>query len=552
MKNFFIVQNNQIIIILILIGLNSCTQTNSTGHLKVFRYNESKGISTLDPAFARNQTTIWPVNQLFNGLVQLDDHLHVKPCIAKSWNISADGKVYSFHLRNDVYFHKSPVFPGNKGRKVVASDFLYSLSRIIDPHVASPGAWIFNDLDKEDNSAGKAFEVPDDSTFVIHLKHTFPAFISLLSMQYCSVVPHEAVDYYGKEFRSHPVGTGPFVFKAWKEGEKLVFLKNPDYFEMDGQGNRLPYIDAVNISFVVDKQSEFLEFIKGNIDFISGLTRSYKDELITRAGRLNPAYNDRIYMISQLYLNTEYLGFLVDEKNPLVKNSPLHLKVIRQAINYGFDRVKMMTYLRNNIGIPACSGFVPAGMPSFSADEVKGYEYDPVKAAELLAKAGYPEGKGLPEISLTTTNDYLDLCEYIQRQLEQSGIRIKLEISTGASFLDMVAGSKLLFFRGSWVADYPDAENYLSLFYSRNFSPAGPNYFHYSNPEFDRLYESAMNMTSDSTRWQLYHKMDGIIMEDAVVVPLYYDKVVRFVRKNISGLGSNPMNLLTLKKVEIN
>jgi peptide/nickel transport system substrate-binding protein len=253
-------------------------------------------------------------------------------------------------------------------------------------------------------------------------------------------------------------------------------------------------------------------------------------------------------MISQPYLNTEYLGFLLDTSKISNKKSPVFNKKIRQAINYGFDRKKMMKYLRNNIGTPAINGFIPKGMPSFS-DNVKGYEYKPGKTRELLKEAGYPNGDGLPQINLTTTSDYLDLCEYIQQELAQFGIEINIDVSTGATFREMVAHSKLEFFRGSWIADYPDAENYMALFYSKNFSPTGPNYTHYANTSFDYLYQKAMNETIDSIRYKLYRQMDRIVINDAVVVPLYYDEVVRFVHDNITGFESNPMNLLNLKYV---
>mgnify|MGYP002266658503 FL=1 len=254
-------------------------------------------------------------------------------------------------------------------------------------------------------------------------------------------------------------------------------------------------------------------------------------------------------MINQPYLNTEYLGFLLDTLKIENKSSAVLNKKIRQAVNYGFDRVKMMKYLRNNIGVPATKGFIPKGLPSFS-ENIEGFSYNPDKTRKLLIEAGFPNGEGLSPITLTTTADYLDLCEYIQQQLSQFGIEIIININTGATFRDMVANSKLEFFRGSWIADYPDAENYLALFYSKNFSPGGPNYTHYSNTDFDRLYEKAMLETNDSLRHLLYQKMNKIIINDAVVVPLYYDEVVRFVNNNISEFESNPMNLLNLKYVQ--
>jgi peptide/nickel transport system substrate-binding protein len=532
-------------LISIAIFLTSCHEEKGNDDRTVFRYNESSGITSLDPAFARNQANIWAVNQLFNGLVQLNEKLLVEPCIARSWEILDNGMTYIFHLRKDVMFHHDDIFIEGKGRRVLASDFVYSFNRIVDPRIASPGAWVFNLVD---TIGGKyAFTALNDSTLQIKLRQAFPPFTGLLSMQYCSVVPKEICEKYGKDFRKHPVGTGPFRFKLWKEGVKLVMLKNPDYFESDS-GKRLPYLDAVSVTFVVDKQSVFLEFVKGNLDFMSGIDASYKDELLTRNGKLNPKYSNRIGLTTQSYLNTEYLGFQVDPSSSFAKTSPVGIKAVRQAINYGFDRKKMMQYLRNNIGMPGIYGFYPPGLPSFDSSEAV-YSYNPTKARELLANAGFPGGKGLPEITLSTNASYMDLTTFIQSQLNDLGIKIKLDVHPPASMREMIAQGKLPFFRGSWIADYPDAENYLSLFYSENFSPKGPNYTHFSDPVFDKLYKQSLNEQNDSLRWQAYRKMDRIVMAEAPVVVLYYDQVLRFYRKEITGLGSNPLNLLSLKKV---
>jgi len=514
----------------------------------VFRYNESAGISSLDPAFSRNQANIWAVNQIFNGLVQLDDHLNILPAIAHSWEISPDGLQYTFYLRNDVFFHDHPIFPNGKGRKVVASDFEYSFKRIVDPTVSSPGSWLFNHV-KTDSNGNYAFHATNDSTFVITLKHVFPPFLGIMSMQYCSVVPHEIVNGYGKDFRSNPIGTGPFKFSYWKEGLKLVLLKNDCYFETEN-GQPLPYLDAISITFIVDKQTAFLEFIKGKLDFISGIDASYKDELLSLTGTLNPKYEHQINLSKSPYLNTEYLGFLVDPKLPKATESPLSNKLIRQAINYGFDREKMMLYLRNNIGIPGTAGFVPLGMPFFDKNKTKGYSYRPDLSRQLLNEAGYPNGKGLPPITITTNASYLDLCQYIQSELNELGFNIKIDVTPPGTLREMMARSDVNFFRGSWIADYPDAENYLSLFYSPNFAPQGPNYTHFTNENFDKLYKQSLKITNDTLRYNLYTQMDSIIMAEAPVVVLYYDEVLRFSRKNIIGLSNNSLNLLNLKRVK--
>jgi len=526
--------------------LCSCSGPEREIEKNVFRYNEAANITSLDPAFARDQSIIWATNQLFNGLVQLNEHLMVESCIAQHWEISKEGLIYTFHLRKDVFFHDSPVFPGNKGRQVVASDFVYAFNRILDPKIASPGAWVFNIVKEENGSYD--FKALNDSTLIITLSKPFPPFLGILSMQYCSVVPKEAIDYFGNEFRRNPVGTGPFIFKIWKEGIKLVLVKNPNYFESEN-GIRLPFLDAVSITFQPDKQSAFLEFIKGKLDFMSGIDPTYKDELLDRQGNLKSKFSKKIKLITQPYLNTEYLGINVDSSSEGGKNSALLRKKIRQAINYAFDRHKMIHYLRNNIGTPGVYGIIPQGLPSFDTTLIY-YDYNARKAGELLNEIGCPNGQGLPEITLTSTSDYLDICKYIQHQIAEQGVNLKIEISPPASVKEMKAQAKLPFFRASWIADYPDAENYLSMFYSKNFCPKGPNYTHFSNTAFDLLYEQAMTTVSDSLRYDLYRKMENIIMEEAPVVILYYDQVLRFVHENVNGIGSNPMNLLVLKRVK--
>lgn len=514
----------------------------------IFKYNEKSGITSLDPAAARSFENIWAVNQLFNGLVQMSDSLSVKPCIAKSWEISKDGLIYTFQLRSDVYFHDNELFEGGKGRRVIADDFVHSFFRLFDARVSSATTLLTN-IDRTEKGNYKGFDAPNDSTFVIYLQRPFIPFLGILTMKYFSVVPTEVIEYYGDDFRSHPVGTGPFKFKMWEEGSKLVMIKNEHYFEKDGE-QRLPYLDAVSVSFIKDKETTFLEFMKGNLDMISGSDEINLDEVFTKNGQINETYSGKFYAQTQPFLKTDYLGFLVDEKFEGVKNSPIKSRAIRQAINYGFDRVKMVKYLRGNLGTPATAGFIPPGLPSYDDKKVKGYEYNPTKARQYLKEAGFPDGKGLPEIDLHTTEQYLDLCEFIQSQLAEIGIKIKIEVNKAAILSEGVASSSISFFRKSWIADYPDAENFLSLFYSSNFSPMGFNYTHYKNEQFDNLYSKAKFEVNDSIRYGYYQQMDQLLMDDAPVVPLYYDQVIRLVKNNISGLSANPMNMLTLKRVK--
>ena len=522
-------------LILMLLSCNS--NVNSSKDHLVFRYNEHKNIGSLDPAFSKDLADIWATHQLFNGLVQMDDQLNVEPAIAKNWTIADSAKTYTFKLRMDVFFHKHVLFGKDSTRLANAQDFVYSFNRLKDKSVASPGSWVLNKVDR--------FLALNDSTFQIKLKQPFPAFLGLLTMKYCSVVPKEIVEHYGNDFRSHPVGTGPFKFKRWEENLKLVFRRNENYFEIDNQGQQLPYLEAIAITFLPDKQSEFLQFAQGNIDFISGLDGSYKDEVLTSDGQLRPLYAEDVNMIRGPYLNTEYLGFFME-----THVTELQSLKLRKAINLGFDRRKMMTYLRNGIGIAANGGFIPKGLPGFN-DSI-GFTYQPELAKQLVAQFKSESGNNNPEITLTTTSNYLSFCEFIQRELQKTGLNVNVDVIPASSLKDAKANGQLDFFRASWIADYPDAENYLSLFYSKNFAPNGPNYTHFKNEEFDMMYEAAYLETDPNLRAQLYTKMDALVMTSAPIVPLFYDEVVRFTRKDVYGLGINATNLLELKSVKKN
>lgn len=519
-------------------------QTNKT----VFNYNEMNGVSSLDPAAASNFENISIVNQLYNGLVEADKNLAISLCIARKYAISADGKLYTFTLRSNVYFHDNSCFTGNKGRKVSAADFVYSFERLLDSKVSTAGN-IMNLFDLT-GSAGPAFEATNDSTFIVRLAKPFSGFLNVLSMKYFSVVPKEAVDFYKADFRSNPVGTGPFKFKIWQEGSKLVLVKNETYFEKDSQGVQLPYLDAMTVSFMKDKETAFMELLNGKFDMLSGADAFNASEVLDKEAQLRPDYKDRFILQRSNFLKTDYIGILVDEKIEQVKLSPLRLKTIRQAINYAIDRKKMIKYLRQNLGTAATAGFIPPGLPAYDTSAVRGYHYNPAKTAELLKQAGFEGGKKMPEITLYTTENYKSQAEFIQSELAKNNIVIQISVEKPSVLRQAVNRGEYMFFRKSWVADYADEENFMSLFYSKNFCPKGINFFHYENSQFDRLYETALTEQNPHIRKQLYNTMDSIILSDAPVITLFYDDVIRLVRPCISGLETNPMNMLDLKRVK--
>jgi peptide/nickel transport system substrate-binding protein len=504
----------------------------------VFRYNEAAGITSLDPAFSRTFENLWAVNQLFEGLVQLDSGMNIQPAIAKSWTISEDGRIYTFKLRDDVYFHG---IGGFEKRRVGAGDFKYSFERLIDEALASPGSWVFSNVQEN------GFNVVDDLTFQIELIEPFPPFLGILSMKYCSVVPKEAIEKFGNDFRSNPIGTGPFMFKFWEENQLLTMVKNPDYYEKDDKGRSLPYLEAVSISFKKDQNSVFLDFIKGSYDMLQGIEGSYKEELLTESGKLREAYSSSIVLDQTPWLKTDYLGFLLDSVVDGAVNPLIDIRV-RQAINHAINRKQMTRVLLRNLGFPALGGFIPEGFPSHS-DYFSCYEYSTSKAISLLNEVGYTSRNPL-RITLSTTAAYTDLAEFVQFQLNLAGIEVEVNVMESGNLNEMVAQSNLFFFKKSWLADYPDEENFMALFYSANFCPNGPNYTHFSDEKFDVLYEESILINDPAIRRSKFQEMDSIVAYGQAVAPLFYGQAVKFLQKSITGLPSSPVNMLDLRRVK--
>jgi len=522
---------------------------------RVFRYNQPEALTSLDPAFARNQANSWAVAQLYNGLLELDSTLQPAPALARRYQISPDGLTYTFWLRRGVRFQASEAFAGGKGREVLASDFVYSFRRLFDAVTASPGGWIFRGKVLEDskgNISDTCFVAANDSTLRIHLKAPFIPFLSLLTMPYTYVVPREAVQKYGKDFRAHPVGTGPFQFKVWDEGNVLLYHRNPGYWRTDAQGQQLPYLDAVAISFIADRKTEFLTFLQGKLDFLSGIREGSRDLILNPDGSVRADFQGRFNLQKAPYLNTEYLGFQLDSANltgeQASQGRALRDARVRQALSYAINRPEMLAYVLNHVGRPGESGFVPAALPSFSPEKVPGYTFQPQKARALLAAAGYGASRPL-KLRLSTVAERKAVAEYLQKNWADVGVQVQIDINQSAAQQELVDNGRAAFFSKSWLGDYPDAENYLALFYSPNFSPAGPDKTHYKSAEYDRLYTQAIREQDAARRTALYQQMDRLVVRDQPVISLYYDEIIRLTQRNVRGLTANPMNQLLLERV---
>lgn len=539
-----------------------CKNVDNVSEDQVFRYNEDVSVNTLDPIYIKSQSEIWIGSQIYEGLIALDSSLKPVPKIAKHWLISDSGRVYKFVLKPNIYFS---IPKGKQGdfhitkRKVNSFDVGYSFYRLLDPKNTSPGSWIINDkMEFPDVSSVSSKDYspiyqnpqspiycPNDSVVIIRIKKAFPAFLSLLATNYAWIVPRER-----KGLGMNPAGTGPFMVRRWETDVKLVLLKNPNYHEFE-DGVQLPYLRAVNVSFIKSKQTAFMQFMAGQYDFFNGVESSFRDKILTSDGEISPEYKNNINGIITDFLNTEYIGFyLGDSLNH--KPNPFKDFHLRKALQWSVDRASMLRFFRNGLGIAGGAGFVP---PSLMDENTRSISFNLDSARRHLELTKWKQNpQAFAPLVLTTTTDYLDMAVYLQGAWKKLGVDVSLSIRTGGMLRQLRQAGRLGMFRGSWIADYPDAENYLSCFYSAYKVPNGPNYTHYESHKYDSLFQKVaygvvMNENQNRLRQNQARLANVLLRDEAPILVLYYDKSLRLSQKNVVGLGNDPINRLDLRRV---
>jgi peptide/nickel transport system substrate-binding protein len=511
---------------------------------------EPEEVRSLDPTRAGGDEISFHVAMnIYDGLIEYDPELNLRPALAERWEISPDGLEYTFHLRRGVRFHDDPAFPGGKGREVVADDVKYSIMRIADKKNNSVGWWAFEGLIEgiDEFREGRArdvagFQVPDPFTLRIRLTQPFGPFLYRIASGYGFVVPREAVEKYGPDFFQHPVGTGPFRFVSWTPNQEVVLERNPKYWDVDKDGTRLPYIDRIEVKLILDAKSGFLNFDTGKLDQIEPIPLEFWTTVFDDQRQLKGKYMK--YQVAQVIeMSTDYYGFNLGMEP--WKSHP----EVRQAANYALDREKIIKFVLRGRDLPAYE-VIPPSMPGY--DTLDYYRYDPARARELLAKAGFPDGKGLPPLTLQlnsggTINDLV--AEAIQNQLSAVGFKVNLLRLAWPQHLETTENGKASFFRLGWVCDYPDGENMLTNFDDRGFSPAGNNLTHYSNPEFQRLYEEALGTTDHDSSLALYKRAQDIVMKDAPMLFLYHRSRVHLLQPYVRGYTAQGISLRLAKYV---
>lgn len=528
------------------ISTSSCTKKSSQGE-NVINAALRANLKGLDPVYASDTYSNAVVSQIYETLLHyhyLKRPLELAPLVAETLpETSKDGLTHTFKLRKGVMFHDDAAFPGGKGREVTAQDFIYSWKRLMDPAATSDGAWIFEGriagLDdwRTKVSKGEAtfdtpiegWSAPDSHTLVIKLTKPYYQLHYVLAMGYASVVPKEAVDKYGKEFLNHPVGTGPFKFESWVRNSKVVLVKNPNWnghtYPTEGEpgddkngfladaGQKLPFVDKLVFHEIIEDQPAWLMFQKGQVDIL-GIPKDNFDSAVVNNSLSEEMKKKGIQLEVTVEPDVTYTSF--NMMDPLIgKNDNL-----RKAISLAMDTPTSIEKFYNGRAVSAHSP-IPPGVDAYDPGFKNPYkEHSIEKAKELLAKAGFPEGKNLPPLVYSTTNSSTaaQMAEFFKLEMEKIGVQVKIEQSSWPQFTEKIRDKKAQIWGIAWLADYPDAENFLQLLYGKNISP-GPNGSNFKNKEFDELYEKAALMPPGAERTKVYQRMRDIVVEQSPWVP---------------------------------
>ena len=521
-----------------------------------FRVNESADLRSFDPVQMNDQTSVQIGENVYDRLLEFDSGLHLIPALSAMPVISPDGLTYTFHLRTDATFHDDPCFPGGKGRKFTAADVVYCYTRALDKTTntgAEPyfkyikGALAYYTSNKLPPGGIPGLQAPDDSTVVITLEKPFSPFLNYPAVGFGFIYPHEAVEHYGRDFVFHPVGTGAFRFVEYKQAQHCLLVRNPTYWRHDADGNQLPYLDSLNVTFILDNKVELQQFMAGKLDHVYRIPNEFFHDVVDEHKEAKGKYK-KYHIVHLPAMAVQFYGF--NTTDPGVNNRHL-----RRAIAFAVDREKIIKYiLKDQAAGPGVHGIVPPAMPGYPVDHVHGFSFNADSALAELALAKQELGGTIPELTLYLNaggGRNTEVAEAVQSQLKENlGITVNLQMLEFSQLTPRIDDGKAPFFRLGWIADYPDPENFLNLLYGKNIPPSGPstiNSTRYNNPEFDRLFAAAIAETDHAKVLQLFADAENIAIQDAPMIVLYYDEDYHILQSNVRDFPANAMFQLEMK-----
>lgn len=529
----------------------------STGAPRVQRRAVRAKVKGFDPATSGDLYSSGACVQIYEPLYEFH-YLKRNPFVlipltaAAQPTVSEDRLTLTIPVKKGIRFHDDDCFPGGRGRELVAQDFIYAWKRIADPKVKSP-LWGFLQgnivgLD-EFREAAEASEQADydapvagltaseSHTLVIRLARLNPQFQMILAMPFTAAVPREAVQKYGDGFLNHAVGTGAFRLAEWVRDSRYVLVRNPDYHDMrypdEGEhpssnyagdaaegflewaGQRVPLCDRVEASIIVEDQPYWLEFVTGKAD-VTAIPKDAFGQAIAGSKVSSEMSAKGVTLRRTPDLDLTYIAFNMSD--PVVGGE--EHKLLRRAISCAMNVAKVRELFHNDRGLFAQS-IIPPGLFGYDPGYQNPNTYNLERAKQFLAEAGYPEGKGLPELtydSSGTDSTSRNMAELIQTELAAIGIKCRIESQPWPAFDKKINEGRAQFWGVGWGADYPDPENFLQLLYGPNSAPNGQNGSRFQHAEYDQLYERMRVLPDGDERRQLIRRMVAIAEEHQPVV----------------------------------
>ncbi len=522
----------------------------------VLRLNETEYIKSLYPPSITDAFSFRVASQVYEGLFKFDQaNLSLKKSLIEDYSVDSSGTEYIFKLKKNVFFHDDPCFPGGKGRELNAEDIKYCFTQLCIRNINNQGFVVFKGLLKgadhfhtaSVNGTSPVFDleglqVKDKYTIKIVLVKPSSIFLYDLARPFTLIYPKEANEKYGLDMRIKAVGTGPFTLGSVDEDISIILKKNPNYYGEDVFGNKLPFLDAVDIKYIKEKKTELFEFKKGNLDMVYRLPAEHVAEILEASK--NGAKNE--YSAYELQQTPEMASqfYTFNNKGKVFSN-----KNLRKAISFAIDRQKIFDLVLNREGFaPGYKGIIPPAFKDYPVDSVDGYPYNLDSARAYLAKAGYPEGKGFPPVTLELNSDgerNSNVAIEVVRQLKENlNINIEMKIMPFSQLIENIITGKAEFYRIGWMADFPNPENFLSLFYGKDVpdSPeekSFPNFSRYKNPAYDELYEKALLAKTPKEATQFFFQAEKLLIKDAPVIILWYDMGFRLLQSNVKNFPNN-------------
>lgn len=475
---------------------------------------------TLDPIQITDTVSDTVAKRIFSTLVKFAPDATVIPDLAESWDVSDDGLIYHFKLREGVKFHN--------GDPLTAQDVAYSYTRLVDPNQPTKRSslmkYVNGAMDYYEGRADSVsgIVVDDDYNITLTLSGPYAPFIQVLCMANFGVVPRNVVEADPDGFANHPIGSGPFVFDSWRRGERITLTANKDYFKGP------PKLDRVTFLVIEDEKTRFEKYKNGELEHCDIPPSQIKEV------RADPVLSKQIH--GEPAMDMYCYGFNC-EQPPFKDNAAL-----RKAFNYAVDKQNIIDNIWGGL-VTLQKTFVPEGMFYFW-DDAPGYPYDPDKAKELLAQAGYPDGEGLPELVLNIDTPLTNklVAQAVQEDLRQIGVKVRIEVTDWGSFLPKVYAGESLFFQNTWLGDYPDPDTWLyQLLDSDNFGELG-NITRWSNSEFDYDVGLAQVEQDPARRAELYGMAEKIAYDEAPWLMLFWKNSATLVQPYVKGLVITKMD----------